>query len=300
MGSLDSYLPIFFMIVLGIAFAGLSFVASKMLAPQRPTSAKEAPYECGIVPSHEPAQRFPVRFYLIAMIFVVVDIEIIFIFPWAVDSAEPGPLRPGGDPRVRRLGLRPARLPRRQRRPRLGPAQAGAARRDRARPEPRPRPCGASGRRAAKRRRARRSRGTRGPPPQLPHGLARGAGEVGAPLERLAGHLRPRVLRDRDDGGRRGRLRPGPLRDGGLPRLAPPGRPHGRRRAVSPRRWRPCCARSTTRWSSRSGSSRWACAPRPAACSTTTPSSRASTRSCPSTSTPRAARRARRRSSTPS
>ena len=84
MGSLDSYLPIFFMIVLGIAFAGLSFVASRLLAPQRPTAAKEAPYECGIVPTHEPARRFPVRFYLIAMIFVVVDIEIIFLFPWAV------------------------------------------------------------------------------------------------------------------------------------------------------------------------------------------------------------------------
>jgi NADH-quinone oxidoreductase subunit A len=86
MGSLDSYLPIFFMILLGIVFAGLSFTASRLLAPQRPTAAKEAPYECGIVPSHEPARRFPVRFYLISMIFVVVDIEVIFLFPWAVIS----------------------------------------------------------------------------------------------------------------------------------------------------------------------------------------------------------------------
>jgi NADH-quinone oxidoreductase subunit A len=85
MGSLESYLPIFFMIVLGIAFAALTFGASRLLAPQRPTAAKQAPYECGIVPTHEPARRFPVRFYLIAMIFVVVDIEVIFIFPWAVD-----------------------------------------------------------------------------------------------------------------------------------------------------------------------------------------------------------------------
>jgi NADH-quinone oxidoreductase subunit A len=84
MGSLESYLPIFFLIVLGVAFAGLTLVASKMLAPQRPTAAKEAPYECGIVPSHEPAQRFPVRFYLVAMIFIIFDIEVIFIFPWAV------------------------------------------------------------------------------------------------------------------------------------------------------------------------------------------------------------------------
>src|SRR5487761_723070 len=84
MGSLDSYLPIFLLIVLGVAFAGLSFVASRLLAPQRPTAAKEAPYECGIVPTHEPAQRFPVRFYLVAMIFIIFDIEIIFLYPWAV------------------------------------------------------------------------------------------------------------------------------------------------------------------------------------------------------------------------
>jgi NADH-quinone oxidoreductase subunit A len=84
MGSLDSYLPIFLLILLGIAFASLSFVASKLLAPQRPTSAKQAPYECGIVPDREPTSRFPVRFYLIAMIFIVFDIEIIFLFPWAI------------------------------------------------------------------------------------------------------------------------------------------------------------------------------------------------------------------------
>jgi NADH-quinone oxidoreductase subunit A len=84
MGSLDSYLPIFLLIVVGIAFASLSFVASRLLAPQRPTAAKEAPYECGIEPRTEPANRFPVRFYLVAMIFIVFDIEVIFLFPWAV------------------------------------------------------------------------------------------------------------------------------------------------------------------------------------------------------------------------
>jgi NADH-quinone oxidoreductase subunit A len=84
MGSLDSYLPIFLLILVGIAFASLSFTASKLLAPQRPTSAKQAPYECGIVPEKEASSRFPVRFYLIAMIFIVFDIEIIFLFPWAV------------------------------------------------------------------------------------------------------------------------------------------------------------------------------------------------------------------------
>ena len=67
-----------------MAFAGFSIIASKLLAPQRPTDAKEAPYECGIVPTYEPPERFPVRFYLIAMIFIIFDIEVIFLFPWAV------------------------------------------------------------------------------------------------------------------------------------------------------------------------------------------------------------------------
>ena len=79
-----AYLPILTMLVLATLFAGLSFVASRLLAPQRPTAAKDAPYECGIIPSREPAERFPVRFYLIAMIFIVFDIEIVFLYPWAV------------------------------------------------------------------------------------------------------------------------------------------------------------------------------------------------------------------------
>jgi NADH-quinone oxidoreductase subunit A len=82
---MDAYLPIFIMIVLGFLFAALSLVASVLLAPKRrPTDAKVAPYECGIVPDREPAERFPVRFYLVAMIFIIFDIEIVFLYPWAV------------------------------------------------------------------------------------------------------------------------------------------------------------------------------------------------------------------------
>ena len=88
---MDQYLPLLLMLVLAGAFAGLSFFASKLLAPQRPTAAKLAPYECGIVPSREPAERFPVRFYLVAMIFIIFDIEIIFIYPWAVVFRQLGP-----------------------------------------------------------------------------------------------------------------------------------------------------------------------------------------------------------------
>ena len=78
------YLPLLVMLILAILFAGLSIVASKLLGPSKPTLAKSAPYECGIVPDREPAERFPVRFYLVAMIFIVFDIEIIFLYPWAV------------------------------------------------------------------------------------------------------------------------------------------------------------------------------------------------------------------------
>lgn len=81
----DDYLPILCLIILGFLFAALSFVASALLAPKkRPTAAKVAPYECGIVPTIEAPTKFPVRFYLIAMIFIIFDIEIVFLYPWAV------------------------------------------------------------------------------------------------------------------------------------------------------------------------------------------------------------------------
>jgi NADH-quinone oxidoreductase subunit A len=82
--TLGDYLPLLTMVVLASLFAGLSVVISKLLAPQRPTPEKLAAYECGIVPEREPVERFPVKFYLIAMVFVLFDIEIIFMYPWAV------------------------------------------------------------------------------------------------------------------------------------------------------------------------------------------------------------------------
>jgi NADH-quinone oxidoreductase subunit A len=79
------YLPIFALFVLGLLFGALSFVGSSMLAPKKkPSAAKLAPYECGIVPDREPPTKFPVRFYLIAMIFIIFDIEIVFLYPFAV------------------------------------------------------------------------------------------------------------------------------------------------------------------------------------------------------------------------
>ena len=79
------YLPLLVMVILAALFSAASFLASARLGPRRPTAAKAAPYECGIVPEgREPSERFPVRFYLVAMIFIIFDIEIIFLYPWAV------------------------------------------------------------------------------------------------------------------------------------------------------------------------------------------------------------------------
>ncbi len=77
------YLPILAMVILVISFVAISFLASILLGVQRPTKAKTAPYECGIVPEQEPVERFPVKFYLVALAFIVLDVEIIFLYPFA-------------------------------------------------------------------------------------------------------------------------------------------------------------------------------------------------------------------------
>jgi len=81
---LGQYLPIVVLLILAFLFAAISFVASRLLAPRSPNDRKAAPYECGIIPGRETPERFPVRFFLVAMIFIVFDIEIIFFYPWAI------------------------------------------------------------------------------------------------------------------------------------------------------------------------------------------------------------------------
>ena len=87
---MGQYLPLVVLMLLAIAFGGLSFAASRLLAPRRPSAAKAAPYECGIVPSREPPERFPVSFYIVAMLFIMFDIEIIFLYPYAVEAGALG------------------------------------------------------------------------------------------------------------------------------------------------------------------------------------------------------------------
>ena len=82
--TLADYLPIGLMLIFGVGFASVIMWVSWRLAPKNPTPEKLAPYECGIVPLQEPAQRFPVKFYIVAMLFVIFDVELIFLFVWAV------------------------------------------------------------------------------------------------------------------------------------------------------------------------------------------------------------------------
>lgn len=79
------YLPILLMVVLAAGFAVVMMFLSWRLSPLKPTPAKLAPYESGIVPLQEPVERFPVKFYIVAMLFVIFDVELIFLFAWAVE-----------------------------------------------------------------------------------------------------------------------------------------------------------------------------------------------------------------------
>lgn len=87
---MGQYLPVLALAVLAGLFAGISFLAARFLNPPRPNAAKVAPYECGVVDQAPAPERFPVRFYLIAMIFIVFDIEIIFLYPFTTVYRELG------------------------------------------------------------------------------------------------------------------------------------------------------------------------------------------------------------------
>jgi len=84
--SLSAYVPILALFALACLFTLGSVGVSQIVGPKRYNRAKSEAYECGIEPSPEPigGGRFPVKFYLTAMLFIIFDIEIIFLYPWAV------------------------------------------------------------------------------------------------------------------------------------------------------------------------------------------------------------------------
>src|SRR2546430_3949986 len=81
---MQGWLSILIMIALGAGFALTSIVLSALLGPRKPSAEKSAPYECGMPPVGDARERQSVKFYLVAMIFLLFDIEVAFLYPWAM------------------------------------------------------------------------------------------------------------------------------------------------------------------------------------------------------------------------
>ncbi len=81
---LTEYLPILIFLGIAIVVAGLALGASYVVAPQRPDSEKLSPYECGFDAFEDARGKFDVRFYLVAILFIIFDLEVAYLFPWAV------------------------------------------------------------------------------------------------------------------------------------------------------------------------------------------------------------------------
>jgi len=81
---MGNYIPLLVMIVLAATIAGVLVIGSAILGPKKPSSYKSSAYECGITPVGSARERFPIKFYLVAMLFIVFDVETIFLYPWAV------------------------------------------------------------------------------------------------------------------------------------------------------------------------------------------------------------------------
>jgi len=82
---LPDYIPVFLQIVIASGFAVATLVASALLGKRATRNAvKDSAYECGMLPQGEGQARFSVKFYLVAMLFVLFDIEVVFLYPWAV------------------------------------------------------------------------------------------------------------------------------------------------------------------------------------------------------------------------
>lgn len=81
---MDGWLGVVIMILLGVGFAGLMIGLSLLLGPKNPTPEKMAPYECGMPAVGNARERHSVKFYLVAMIFLLFDIEVAFLYPWAL------------------------------------------------------------------------------------------------------------------------------------------------------------------------------------------------------------------------
>lgn len=81
---LQAYVPILLFLLVAIAFAVGTLIVAGLVRPGRPGRVKLEPYECGIEPLTDARDRYSIRYYLVAMLFVIFDVETVFMFPWAV------------------------------------------------------------------------------------------------------------------------------------------------------------------------------------------------------------------------
>jgi NADH-quinone oxidoreductase subunit A len=82
--AMQSWFSILLMLLLGVGFAAGSLALSRRLGPRNPTPEKQAPYECGMPPVGDARERQSIKFYLVAMVFLLFDIEVAFLYPWAM------------------------------------------------------------------------------------------------------------------------------------------------------------------------------------------------------------------------
>ncbi len=82
---LENYIPIILVLVIAAIFAGAIIASSRIFGPKRPSKAKVMPYESGKNPIGAARQRFSVKYYLVAMLFIIFDIEVIYVYPWGVE-----------------------------------------------------------------------------------------------------------------------------------------------------------------------------------------------------------------------
>jgi NADH-quinone oxidoreductase subunit A len=87
---LQGYLPILIFIGVALTMGSVIVLAGRLLGPHRPDKAKLSPYECGFEAFEDARMKFDVRYYLVAILFIIFDLEIAFLFPWAVALDEIG------------------------------------------------------------------------------------------------------------------------------------------------------------------------------------------------------------------
>jgi len=87
---LENYFPVLLFICVGVAMGVAPMVLGRVLGPHRPDSAKLSPYECGFEAFEDARMKFDVRYYLVAILFILFDLEIAFLFPWAIVLKEIG------------------------------------------------------------------------------------------------------------------------------------------------------------------------------------------------------------------